>query len=79
MMKGEVVKKVQLYITYNQHITMQYYPDAYALKRGGWRAVLMRNRFNGFSSVSETVETVSQFTATIFTPLKRGVNEIAIR
>jgi hypothetical protein len=45
------------------------------LQRGGYRSGWIRNRFNGFDGVGETVETVAEFPAPRCTPLKRGVNE----
>jgi len=35
-----------------------------------------KNRFNGFDTFRETVETVPQSSSARYTPLKRGVNEI---
>ena len=43
--------------------------------RWGWR----ENRFNGFDSLLETVETVPLSSAARYTPLKRAVNEIPRR
>jgi len=45
------------------------------LQRGVWRPKRIRNRFNGFPSTRETVETVSEVLPARHTPLKRGVNE----
>jgi hypothetical protein len=45
------------------------------LQRGDRRPQSIRNRFNGFGGVRETVETVPDFPAPRSTPLKRGVNE----
>jgi hypothetical protein len=45
------------------------------LQRGVLRPNEKGNRFNGFSRVIETVETVSEVPATRYTPLKWGVNE----
>src|SRR6267143_1049910 len=46
------------------------------LQRGDrqWRGT--KNRFNGFGTVWETVQTVPESSAAPHTPLKRGVNEI---
>ena len=45
------------------------------LQRGVWRPKSVRNRFNGFESGRETVETVSEVLPARDTPLKQGVNE----
>jgi len=47
------------------------------LQRGVWRPKRIRNRFNGFPGMRETVETVSEVLPARNTPLKRGVNESA--
>jgi hypothetical protein len=47
------------------------------LQRGVWRPKSIRNRFNGFHSARETVETVPEVLPACDTPLKRGVNESA--
>ena len=47
------------------------------LQRGVWRPNSITNRFNGFNSARETVETVSEVLPASGTPLKRGVNESA--
>src|SRR5579863_533728 len=44
------------------------------LQRGVSRPRSIRNRFNGFHSARETVETVSEALPARDTPLKRGVN-----
>jgi len=48
------------------------------LQRGVWRPKSIRNRFNGFRSGRETVETVSEVLPARDTPLKQGVNESVI-
>jgi cytochrome c oxidase assembly factor CtaG len=45
------------------------------LQRGGPMPDMIRNRFNGFGPVLETVKTVSSSQEAVLTPLKRGVNE----
>jgi hypothetical protein len=45
------------------------------LQRGDIKPNADRNRFNGFTAVQETVETVQDLSTLQFTPLKRGVNE----
>jgi hypothetical protein len=45
------------------------------LQRGVRRPGGNRNRFNGFHRARETVETVSEASPPLPTPLKRGVNE----
>jgi len=45
------------------------------LQRGVRRSPAARNRFNGFNTVTETVQTVSGFRPATNTPLKQGVNE----
>jgi RND family efflux transporter MFP subunit len=49
------------------------------LQRGGRRSEEIGNRFNGFSHLDETVETVSRPFGPWITPLKRGVNERPVR
>jgi hypothetical protein len=49
------------------------------LQRGDQWTGGRRNRFNGFDEMWETVETVSRTPAPFNTPLKRGVNEKALR
>jgi len=46
------------------------------LQRGGWQTKNATNRFSGFRSRWETVETVPLPSHSQVTPLKRGVNEI---
>src|SRR5689334_1968142 len=44
-------------------------------QRGARRLRNAANRFNGFSDIVKTVETVSRSSTPLATPLKRGVNE----
>ena len=45
------------------------------LQRGGPKADVLTNHFNGFDPVLETVKTVARSEKDLLTPLKRGVNE----
>ena len=49
------------------------------LQRGDRGSGTMENRFNGFGNEWETVEMVSNSLPALFTPLKRGVNEMLLR
>ena len=49
------------------------------LQRGACEPGKVGNRFNGFSHLLQTVESVSVSSPTPNTPLKRGVNENGVR